>query len=262
VGAIALLLSTVGIVCCVAAIAGIWMLHQTVREKVENVAVRLDCGLLRASTANQNVQRALGPARASVDQVSKDSAALSGSDEKSRRATSALGKLVRRQVGPNINDLDVRLATLSDAATAISSLLGSFQEFPPFATGRLKSDKMEGWTDQAAQLATTLRRLEAVVGDGNKESSGREIADASTAVENTLQRCQAKVDDWQSELENARGEFRDAKTTLLGWLTSAAIVVTLVAVWVAVGQISLFAHVLPWLRGACPQTRVQAGATT
>jgi hypothetical protein len=250
VGALALLLSSVGIVCCVAAIAGIWMLHQTVREKVENVTVRLDGGLQRASAANQNVQRALEQARSSVDQVSKESAALSGSDEKSRRATSALAKLVRRQVGPNIKDLGVRLATLSDAATAISSLLGSFQEFQLFTSGRLKSDKMEGWTDQATQLATTLRRLETVVGDGNKESSGREIADASGAVGNALQRCQDKVDDWQSELEGAREELRDTRTQVLGWLTSASLVVTLVFAWVALGQISLFAHVLPWWRGA------------
>jgi hypothetical protein len=247
---VALLLSTVGIVCCVAGIAGIWMLHQTVREKVEKVTARLDGGLERASVANQRVQLALEQARASVDQVSKESAALGGNDEKSRRATSTLRKLIRRQVGPNINDLGVRLATLSDAATAISSLLGSFQEFQPFATGRLKSDKIEGWTDQATQLSTKLRRLEAAVGDGDKEGSGREIAAASGAVENALQRCQAKVDDWQSELEGTREELGDAGTRILGWLTSVVIVVTLVFVWVAVGQISLFAHALTWWRGA------------
>ena len=249
VGAVALVFSTVGIVCCVAGIAGIWMLHQTVRERVENATARLDGGLQRASAANQKVFRALEQARASVVQVSKESAALSGSDEKSRRATSALVKLVRRQVGPNINDLGVRLATLSDAATAISSLLQSFQEFQPFASGRLKSDRIEGWTDQAAQLSTTLRRLEAAVGDGNKESSGREIAAASGAVESALQRCQAKMDDWQLELEGAREELRDARTQVLGWLTSVVIVATLVFVWVAAGQISLFAHALPWWRG-------------
>ena len=59
VGATVLLLATVGFVACLAGLAGIWMLQQTVYEKVEKVTSRLDAGLQRAAVANQNVQLAL-----------------------------------------------------------------------------------------------------------------------------------------------------------------------------------------------------------
>jgi hypothetical protein len=241
-----LLLSAVGIVCCMAGIVGIWMLHQTAYGKVEIITDRLDGGLRRASVANQNVQHALEQARASVDKVSKESAALGGSDEKSRRATRALRSLVQKQVKPDINDLGVRLATLSDAAVAVSSVLQSFQDLPPFQTGRIHPDKLEGWADQAEQLSATLRRLETVVGDGDKERRGSEVAAASSAVSVALQSCQAKVDQWQSELETAREEVRYVKSKIFGWLTPAAVVGTLLCAWVAAGQISLFAHAVRW----------------
>ena len=245
---VVLLLSTVGIVCCSAGIIGIWMLHQTAHRKVEKITSRLDGALERASVAIQNVQRALQQARASVEKVSKESAAVGGSDEKGRRATRALRSLVQKQVGPNINDLDGRLATLSDAAAVVSSLLQSVQDFPSFRTDRIHSDKLEGWTDQAEQLAATLRRLENVIGDGDKDGSGPEIAAASRAVDFALQRCQSRLDDWQSELEGARESVRYVKSEIFGWVTPATIVVTLLFVWVAVGQISLFVHGVRWWR--------------
>ncbi|MGH7174324.1 MAG: hypothetical protein ACRELG_29000 [Gemmataceae bacterium] len=248
-GAMVLLLSAAGIVCCLAGIVAIRMFHQSASEKVNKITARLDDGLQRASVASQNVQRALEQARASVDKVSKESAALGGSEAKNHRATSAVRKVIRQQVGPNINDLGVRLATLSDAATAVSSLLQSFQELSPGQTGRIQPDKLEGWTDQAAQLSTTLRRLEVVAGDGNKESSGREVAAASRAVGLALQRCQAKVDHWHPQLESARQELQHARTEILRWLTPAMIAVTFMFAWAAVGQVCLFGHALHWLRG-------------
>jgi hypothetical protein len=53
VGATILLLATVGFVACLVGLAGIWMLQQTVYEKVEKATSRLDAGLERAAVANQ-----------------------------------------------------------------------------------------------------------------------------------------------------------------------------------------------------------------
>ncbi len=250
VGTLVALLSTVGIVCCVAGIVGIWMFHQSVSAKVENITARLDGGLQRVSIANQNLQRALEQARSSMGKVSKESTALGSGEEKNRRARSTLRNLVLQQVGPNINNLGVQLATFSDAAAAVSSLLGSFQELPLGKTSFTKFDKMEDWRVQTAQLADTLERLETVVGDGNKESSGQEIAAASSAVDLALQRCQQKVADWQSGIEAAREGLQFVKTGIFGWVTPAAIVVTLFCAWVAVGQISVFALALPWCKAS------------
>jgi hypothetical protein len=246
VGAFVLLLATVGALCCVAIIVAIWWFHQAAYERVEKVAARLDGGLARASGANQKVQDALEQARRSVEEVREESAAPAGGGVKGRLSTSAARKLVRKKVGPNINDLSARLATLSDAATAISSLLQSFQESQPFQTGRIRPDNLEGWTDQAEQLSGTLRRLEAAVGEGDKDGSAREVAGASRAVHLALQRCQLKLDDWQSQLEAARDEVRDARAQVLGWLTAASLAASFLVGWVALGQISLFLHALRW----------------
>jgi len=249
-GAIVLLLSTVGVLCCVAGAIGVWIFNQQASHRVQNISEQLDAGLERASVANQNAQRAVGKARAEVAKVGKESTDLGGSGERSRGGSRALRTFIQQQVGPNLNDLSGRLATLSDAAVAVSTLLQSLQELPANRTRRIKPDQLERWGDEAQQLSEKLRRLEAAVGNGEKATTSTEVAGATSEVDLILQKCQTRMDAWQSDLEAARDDLRQAKAEILGWLTPAAIVGTLMCLWMAAGQISLFAHALRWCRGA------------
>jgi hypothetical protein len=248
-GALVLLLSTVGLVCCVAGVVGVWMLRQTASEKVLNISARIDAGLQRVSLANENVRRALEKARADVAKVSKGSADLGGGAEKGRPATGTLRGLIQRQVGPEINELGGRLATCSDAAVAVTSLLQSFEELAPGQTGRIEPDKLERLADQASQLSAAVQRLQAVVGDEDKGAAEKEVVAAAGEVELVLRKCQATVDHWQSDLDAGPNEILRVKAEILRWLTLIAIAATVICVWVAMSQISLFAHALKWGRG-------------
>jgi len=249
-GAIVLLLSAAGIVGCVIGIIGIWLFCQPVSERVQKISAGLDVGLQRAAAANQNVQRAVGKARANVAKVRKESSDLGDGRAKSSRVARSLRTLIQQQVGPDLEDVSGRLATLSDATVAVSSVLKSFQELRPNRDRHIRPDQLEGWVDGVQQLSATLRRLENLVGDGNKEASGQEVAAATSEVDVALQRCLARVEDWQSDVDAARKGMQQVTAQVLGWLTLAAIAVTLMLGWVAIGQISLFAHALRWCRGA------------
>ena len=248
-GVIVLLLSTVGTVCCAAGIIGTWILYQGVSQRVQRITDRLDSGLHRVSAANRNVQLALGKARADVANVSKESADLGGGGAKSRLAARTIRTLIRQQAGPDIDELGGRLATLSDSAVAVASLLASFQEVPLSLGSQIDPDQLKRRADEAQRLSSILRQLEAVVGDGDTETSRQRVAAATSEVDLFLQQCQATVDAWQSDLDATRGDLARVKAKLPGWLTWAAIAVTVLCSWVGAGQISLFAHALRWCRG-------------
>jgi hypothetical protein len=249
VGAVVLLHSTVGTVCCVAGVIGIWMVYQGVSQRVQRIIDRFDAGLQRVSAANQNVQRAVGKARADVANVGKEAADLGGGGAKSRRATRTIRALIRQQAGPNIDELGGRLATLSDSAVAVSSLLESFQEIPLARTSRIDPDHLKRRADEAQRLSSILRQLEVAVDNGGSATGRQKVAAATGEVDLVLQKCQAAVDAWQSDLDVARDDLAHVKAKIPGWLTCAAIAVTVLCSWVGAGQISLFAHALRWCRG-------------
>lgn len=248
VGAIVLLLSTVGFVGCLAALVGIWMLHQTVYEKVEHVSSRLDAGLQRATVANQNVQRALAQARARLAMVKKESTDRNDGGKKRHRAARTIRVILQQQTGRDIDDLGGRLATLSDCAIAVSSLLESFQEVPLAQPSRIDSDQLKRRADEARQVSSMLRRLEVAVGDRDTESDRQEVASATGEVDLFLRKCQATVDAWQSDLDSTHDGLAQVKAKILGWLTFAAIGVTVLCSWMGAGQLSLIARALRWCK--------------
>jgi hypothetical protein len=139
---------------------------------------------------------------------------------------------------------------MSDAAVAVSSLLDSFKELPHGRGLRVEPEQMQRRADEARKISATLRRLEAAVGDGDREAGGREVAATTGEVEDVLQRCLSAVDDWQSDLDGAREDLTRVAGEILGWLRYAAVAVTVLCVWVGAGQVCLFARALRWCRGA------------
>jgi hypothetical protein len=255
-----LIVSAVGTVCCAGGAIGVWVYYQSASERAQNIVARLDVALRRASTANQNIRRAVAKARADVAKTGKESADLSEGGDKGRRAAKSLKKPVQKDVSPGIKDLRGRLTTLSDAAVVVSSLLQSLQELPAGRINRIGPDQLGQWQEQAQQLTTNLGRLESLVLADGKETSGRPVAEAASQVDQVLQRCQTTVDAWQSDLDAACEAVREVQPKIGGWITLAAVGVTILCVWMAAGQISLFVHALGWLKGRPRNARDSQGS--
>lgn len=247
-GAIVLILSTVAIVGCVAGILGIWMLLQGASERVQRITDRLDAALQRVSDAKQNVEIAVGKARADVAHVGKESADLGGSGKKNRLAARTIRGFIQQQAGPAMDELGGRLATLSDCAIAVSSLLASYQEVPLARASRIDSDQLKRRADEARQLSSILRRLEVALSGENTEIGRHQVAATTSEVDLFLQNCRTTISAWQSNLDEMRDDLAHVKARILGWLTCAAVVVTVLCAWLGAGQISLFARALRWCR--------------
>jgi hypothetical protein len=235
-GALVLLFSAVGIVGCVAGIVGILAFHQGVTERVQTISARLDVGLQHVSAASENVGRAAAKARADVAVVGKESPGRDGGAERKGRGSRAVRSLIQQQAGPKMEDLGGRLATLSDAAVALSSLLESFQELPPGRSLRFDPDQMKRRADEAQQLSATLRRLERTLGDGDEDGGGRDAAAARSEVDRVLERCEAAAGNCQSDLDGAREGLATVRERIVGWVMWVAIALTVLLVWVGAGQ--------------------------
>jgi hypothetical protein len=248
-GLMVLLLSAVGIIGCAGGIIGVWMFYPSVSDKAHTILVRLEVGLQRVSDANQNVRRAIERARADLAAASKESADLGGGAEKGRRPSRAL-RTVIQQAAPNIDDLGGRLGTLSDAAAAVSSLLESFQGLPTGRRIRVEPDLLKRRADEAQQLSASLRKLEAALGDGDKETSSQEVAARASDVDHVLEKCQVAMDSWQPDLDAALEDLARVKAQMDSWLRYGAIAMTVLFVWAGAGQISLFGRAVEWLKRA------------
>ena len=248
-GAVVLLLAAVGTICCVAGVVGAWLLCHETSERVRRISDRIDAGLLRMSVASENVSSAVGKARADVAAIDKESADLGGGGEKSRRAARSVRTLIQQQTRPDVDDLGGRLDTLADASVAIASLLQSVEELPLERNLRLDPDQLKRTADDAHQLSAILQRIEAAVGDSDKDVDPREVTAETSKVEIVLEKCQTTLSKWQSDLADAREKLAELKAEIIRLLRYAAAGVTVLCSWIGAGQICLFLRGWRWCRG-------------
>jgi hypothetical protein len=250
VGLVVLVLSAVGIVACLAVVVGVWWFERQAAQKVEMIATQLDDGVRRLSSAAERVRRALEKAREDVDEVNKQASAARGVREGDRATNRLVRKLIQERVGPQLNNLDGRLATVADASVAVASLLRSLQDLPAGQSAGITPEDLDNASQRATELSAALKRLQATIGEGEDAADAREVAVAARDVEDVLDRCEATVKDWQSHLNTAPEELARLKARILGWLLLGAVVVTVLAAWFTLAQGSLFVHAWNWCRGS------------
>jgi hypothetical protein len=83
---------------------------------------------------------------------------------------------------------------------------------------------------------------------GKRGTSSHEIADTSNEVDRVLEKGQLAVEGWQSVLDAAQQDLARVTERVISWLMYAAIVITLLLVLAAAGQISLLGRAIGWLR--------------
>ncbi len=236
-GAVVLLLSAAVFVGCVSGIVGIWVLRQKASAKVEGLAAQVDPGLQRAAEAIQGVRRSVNTVHADVALVVQYPDDLDPGTGRNQLVVGYFRTVVQR------------LRSFSVAEATASSLLRSLQGLPLAEPGRIDPDKLDRAAERASQLAATLEKVQATLGDGDKEVTADEVVGAAKELDRSLQQCEATIDDWQADLDAIRAEVPQLQARILGWLTATAIAVTVVCGWVGVSQISLFAHGWRWCWG-------------
>jgi hypothetical protein len=246
--AIVLALSVLGVIGCIAGVVTAWVVRADMTRAIAAAETRIATAIERVSAANQRIQLALQGARTEIDLVHAGATNLAPEPEKNRRVAGMLRKRVRQQLGPNIDDLSGRLAIGSDTAIAIGSLLQSLQESPVGHSGRIDPAKLEQMTNQASRLVAAFQKLQAAMGDDDQAAVKQDVISATGDVTSLLQQCETRVDEWQSELQAAGAELPVLKERILGWLTIAAVAVTVVLAWGGVSQVSLATHAWTWLR--------------
>jgi methyl-accepting chemotaxis protein len=247
-GVIVLFFSFVGIASCALVIIGIWVGYQKASQKIQAVSDRIDTGLLRASSANQNVRRALDKALADMRSVDEKAAELRGGGEKGARAARAVRTLIEQKAGPDVDDLGGRLDMLADAAAVASSLLQTIQEVAPQRGVPIDADQLKQRSGEAQRVSVLMRRLGTVLDDGSQQPNADEVTETTSQVELVLQKCQETVDQWQEQIDSIREDLASITRKTITWLTFAAVVVTAIFAWIGLGQICLFARGLRWLR--------------
>jgi hypothetical protein len=237
---------SVGFALCLAGIVTCWVARPSLIrngsrscDSADKILADVADGLERTKSSLQNAKNGLASLPQAADQP--------GSERLRERV--ALLRALMPQLTPQIQDARRRLDVAADTAVIARSLLEGFEGMPLLQTTALDTDKLRGTALQVKNLQDSAEKLRDALGPDDR------FADAETArFEAQLASALAKLEEVSGHVTAIRHRFQEISAKLAGWLTMAAALVTVLLVWVAVGQIGLILHGRSLRKGSMPGT--------
>jgi hypothetical protein len=224
------ILGVVGLLACLAGIAACWYFRPGVTGKATHACERTEVVLEVTNKSLKRVEASLAQARTDLATVPKEPPAPQ---------LSPLKKAALRQVTngfvPQLENAGQTLNTVADAAVVLNSLLEGMGQIPLVHMTPLDMDQVQGAAGKVKELGETARTLNTLL----DEMSGNDADQTTARIEDGLAQAISRIGELTKRLTDARDQIQEIHANLGRWLTTAAIVLTVLLAWIALGQLCL-----------------------
>jgi hypothetical protein len=229
-------LGAAGVILCAAGIVESWMIRPKLLRSTTDACARIDKVLGVMADG-------LGRARASLEKARAELAALPQPDKgpppvggvMSRLRLDALRTLAPR-LAPELQDPVRTLDAAVEAAVVVSSLLEGFENMSLGKTS-LDADKMRELATRVKGLGDTAEKLRTSLG-----ATPDKAEEHTSRLELALPPVIAKIADMSEEVQALRERVTGVDEHLSRWLTTGAIITTVLLVWSGIGQVGLLVN--------------------
>jgi len=244
----AVLLSTVALLISAAGGVGVWIVRKPVTDKATRIFDRIELALNVAEQNLEQVNISLARAADRLSTAREEQRTLANQPRTADAARRFLARTVQRNIAPEINNAHDKLHTVAEASVAVNSVLEDLGNFPFLSTSGMDLDDISEMNSRLAGVAPAAWELSRLLGE---PASVVDAADGQfSRVEGGLNTLRARTAELEPRLQDVRERTEALKSIVLDWITPAALLVSLVCLWIALSQISVMFHARSWWRHA------------
>jgi hypothetical protein len=241
-GALALLLGTIGLIGCLFVGVGVWVVKEPVTTKATQVYDRADNGLAKAEKGLDLAQQKLDRAEKRLAEVKEERRkAQESRDDRGRRA---VARMVKQTLGLELSGASDSLHTVAEAVVVVNSVLEDLANFPYLSVTGLDADRLRDMNERLDGVGSVAWELSLVLGDGENKQADQELS----TVEGILKMLQERIADYLTQVKQVRQRAAEVKARTLFWITPAAILISSVSFWLALSQICILTRAWSWVR--------------
>jgi hypothetical protein len=248
-GALLLLLGALGLALSLAGMVGCWLVRPPLTQKASQVCERSEKLLGITAESAGKIKATLEKARANLAHVRKESAAPPPPDKLPAMLRATLRRKAR-DLSPQIEQARQIAGNVVDFAAVLSPLLEGLNDLPFGPVGELDPEQVNDISKRVTALGGAAQKLDAMLGElPGQQASLDEVSEHAARMDEQLSEAAARVGALADRAARARARVAEVHSQLPDWITGAAVVLTVVLFWIALGQLSLLVHGWSWCRG-------------
>lgn len=225
-------------------IAGSWYANSVLSDVTNRVFVVVNSGVTLAETGVQRADELVGDGRAEVQNASETVTAVGQNLQENSPVLTALNDRLETRLGPTVELISTTLQPVVNALNTVDQVLGVLNAIPFIQEDAPKLAKLTAAVDGLTQLSadvqqfrTTLR--ETVVNEKN-ELTGEAVTvltDTATRIDNRLAGLETAIQELQTEIDALQVRSAALNSRLLLIFDLAALLMTLLLIWIMYSQI-------------------------
>jgi prefoldin subunit 5 len=244
-GIVVIVISILVLIISLGGVVGTWVVRADVARLVENVVSQTDAALQRAEDGVSRLNNQLDQTGSNISTITTTINTIGDQVEANNVILQAIDQIAGTSLVPALENLQTTANDLYDKLVAVNSKVETLSQIPPF---RGKGDVLDKASNVLTGLQEALQNLanfRQAVSDAKSSVTQKTVAVLTAPLNrlnNTLQTIQTAITGVQQTLGDLQTSLATFQTTVISWLNIAAILITLLLLWIALSQYSLILH--------------------
>lgn len=246
-GLVLIILSVLVLVLNVAGIAGAWAVNEPLTNSILGVLTPVEQTLELTAELLDRISLAVERAQGVVDTIDAVAEALGNNVEENRLILNLISRALGEELGPVVETVQEVVRTAEAATTTIQNGLEIVDALPflSLGDGQLEATRIARMATRVSDLSTTIEELDDSVQERRSETAeeivGR-VTGKTSEISVFLDEIQAEVDGYQAQISDLQVRVATARARVPLWIDLSSIAVTLLLLWLAFSQVSVFLH--------------------
>jgi len=237
-----------GLVLCLAGIIACWWLHAEATRRADHALGRVE-DLLAAVRDNLGQARdQLHLTQRELDSIREREADLAARPPAERDVRRALSRKAMLAVSPQFGDARGKLVQAIEVGLVLRGVLDALSEMPIVERAGVDPERLRVSSTELSDLIQRAEKLGGSLAGAPSEPANATTADETSRLAAGVGRLVAVLDEESSRADRAREAAVDKRSRIAGWILVSAVAVTVILVWIGLGQFSLLAHGWKWIR--------------
>ena len=246
---LAFITAIVFIVFSIGGIVGAWWLSSIASDVTLKVFSVVETGIGVVDAGVTRVETLIDTSRTEVQQAEQTITTIASNLQANHPVLTALSTRLETRLGPTVDNVQEAIAPVRDALVSVSNVVSIANSIPFIQEQAPGIDKLDNTLnrlgDTAAdvqQLRNTLRAAATGQADQITQETATTLTDLTSRIDARLTEIQANVQEIQAEIEALQVRLQTLKSRLLLIYNLAAILVTLMFLWVIYSQYIVIRH--------------------
>jgi chromosome segregation ATPase len=252
---ISVIVISVSLLMLVLSLAGIiwgWNATAQLSTGIVNMLTEVEMRLQEVDQSLGLVDSALTQTREGIAEVDENVKAMGTDAEENRRLMTVISDTVGAKVVPLVTKASTAINTFQQTITVLDSTIATLNTLPFISVPAPELSTLRQIADELAALQTAVNEFQTTLSERRSELIEGAVSILSASlnrIDQTLERVETRVTESRQRLEATRTRLAQLKESIPTALNMAALVNTLVLLWVAFGQVGLLIHSWRFLTG-------------